>query len=379
MAAEMRIDMTKALAERFVLNARFEMALDPPLVLILFGPSGSGKTTLLRCLAGLDWPDRGTIAFADKIWFDRTTGVRVQPQQRRVGYMFQDYALFPTHSVAGNIAYGLRSLPPAERTQRVASVMALLNLQGMEDVKPQQLSGGQQQRVALARAVARHPSLLLLDEPLSALDLPTRMKLRGELRELLRRLAIPSIVVTHDWEEALALGDQMVVLKDGKVLQQGTPQHIFNLPKNVEVAKIVGMETVIPGRIAHAADGLVTVEAGGVKLLAVSQEPVGADAFACIRAEDVVLEPVGAAATSARNHIPAIVQNVISMGALVRVDLEAGFPLSAIVTRSALEDLHLVPGVKVTAAIKAGAVHLIPRQSSVTSVKSSSSKWSETS
>ena len=357
----MKVDMMKTLAGRFVLDARFEMTLDPPLVLILFGPSGSGKTTLLRCLAGLDWPDRGTIAFADQIWFDRTTGVRVQPQQRHVGYMFQDYALFPTHSVTGNIAYGLGALPAAERQRRVADVMALLSLQGLEDAKPQQLSGGQQQRVALARAVARHPSLLLLDEPLSALDVPTRMKVRGELRELLRRLAIPSIVVTHDWEEALALGDQMVVLKDGQVLQQGTPQHIFNLPKDVEVAKIVGMETVIPGRIAQAADGLVTVEAGGVKLLAVSQEPVGADVFVCIRAEDVILEPVGTGATSARNHVSASVQGVVSMGALVRVDLESGFPLSAVVTRSALEDLHLAPGVKVVAAIKAGAVHLIPR------------------
>jgi molybdate transport system ATP-binding protein len=277
--------------------------------------------------------------------------------------MFQDYALFPTHTVSGNIAYGLGSLSAVEQKRRVADVIALLGLQGMEEMKPPQLSGGQQQRVALARAVARHPSLLLLDEPLSALDLPTRTKLRGELRELLRRLAIPSVVVTHDWEEALALGDQMVVLNKGQVLQQGTPQEIFNLPKDVEVAKIVGMETVIAGRIAHSAEGLVTVEANGVKLLAVSQEAVGSDVFVCIRAEDVVLEPVGSGTTSARNHVPAIVQDIMSMGALVRVDLQSGFPLSAIVTRSALDDLHLTRGVKVVAAIKAGAVHLIPRPS----------------
>lgn len=363
MAPEMKVDVTKTLANRFLVDVRFDVAITSPLVLILFGPSGSGKTTLLRCLAGLEWPDQGRIIFENRVWFDGASGVRVQPQQRRVGYMFQDYALFPAHTVMGNIAYGLGSLSSVEQKRRATEIIALLGLQGMEEMKPPQLSGGQQQRVALARAVARQPSLLLLDEPLSALDLPTRTKLRAELRELLRRLAVPSVVVTHDWEEALALGDHMIVLKEGKVLQQGTPQQIFNLPKNVEVAKIVGMETVIPGRIAHAAEGLVTVEANGVKLLAVSQEAVDSDVFVCIRAEDVVLEPVGSGATSARNHVPAIVQDVMSMGALVRVDLELGFPLSAIVTRAALDDLHLTRGTKVVAAIKAGAVHLIPRQS----------------
>jgi len=361
----MIVEIEKALGARFHLSAHFRMTLNPAAVMILFGPSGSGKTTLLRCLAGLDKPDRGRIIFNGQTWFDRATKQYVEAQHREVGYTFQEYALFPTHTVAGNIGYGLGALSSAERKQRIDEVLHLLQLEDLEQMRPNRLSGGQQQRVALARAIARRPALLLLDEPLSALDAPTRVKVRGELRDLLRRLEIPSIVVTHDWEEALALGDEMVVLNDGNVLQQGTPQHIFNLPKDVEVAKIVGMETVIPGRIAQAIDGLVTVEAGGVKLLAVSQDAVGSNVFVCIRAEDVVLEPVGAGATSARNHIPAVVKDVISMGALVRVDLELGFPLSAVVTRSALEDLHLDSGVKVTAAIKAGAVHLIPRRSAV--------------
>ena len=363
MAAEMIVQIEKTLGARFRLSAHFRMTLNPAAVMILFGPSGSGKTTLLRCLAGLARPDRGSIVFNGQSWFDSEASKHVEPQNRQVGYTFQEYALFPTHTVAGNIGYGLSALSAQERARRIDEALDLLQLEDLAQMKPNRLSGGQQQRVALARAIARRPALLLLDEPLSALDVPTRVKLRGELRDLLRRLAIPSIVVTHDWEEALALGDEMVVLNDGNVLQQGTPQHIFNLPKDVEVAKIVGMETVIPGRIAQATDGLVMVEAGGVKLLAVSQDAVGADVFVCIRAEDVVLEPVGTGATSARNHVSATVQDVISMGALVRVDLQSGFPLSAIVTRSALEDLHLAPGIKVVAAIKAGAVHLIPRPS----------------
>ncbi len=363
MASDVTVDITKAFANRFSVRVRFDIPLTPPLVLILFGPSGSGKTTVLRCLAGLERPDRGTIRCGDDVWFDGAFRICVPPQRRQVGYMFQDYALFPTHTVSGNIAYGLQGLSGVEQQRRISEVIALLGLEGMETMKPTQLSGGQQQRVALARAIARQPALLLLDEPLSALDLPTRIRLRGELRDLLRRLAIPSVVVTHDWEEALALGDQMVVLKEGRVLQHGSPRQIFNLPKDVEVAKIVGMETVVPGRVAQCAEGLVTVEANGVKLLAVSQETQGADVFVCIRAEDVVLEPVGGGTTSARNHVPATVQDITSMGALVRVDLDSGFPLSAVVTRSALDDLHLARGVNVVAAIKAGAVHLIPRPS----------------
>lgn len=361
MAAEMIVEIEKTLGQRFVLAAKLRMPLDPAAVLILFGPSGSGKTTLLRCLAGLETADRGSIIFGEHTWFDATSKTFVRPQQRQVGYMFQEYALFPTHTVTGNIGYGLSALTVPERRRRVDEVVHLLQLEGMEGTKPSQLSGGQQQRVALARAIARQPSLLLLDEPLSALDVPTRVKLRTELRGLLQRLAIPSIVVTHDWEEALALGDEMIVLKDGKVLQQGTPQQVFNLPKDLEVAKIVGMETVVPGRIVNAVEGLVTVEAQGVNILAVGREPVGLKVFVCIRAEDIVLEPIGSGASSARNHVPATVRDVITIGALVRVDLDSNFPLSAIVTRSALQDLRLVPGAKVVAAIKAGAVHLIPR------------------
>ncbi|HEX3203581.1 MAG TPA: ABC transporter ATP-binding protein [Nitrospiraceae bacterium] len=361
MAEEMIVDIRKSFGSRFVLDVQFTLALSPPTVLILFGPSGSGKTSILRCLAGLDWPDFGLIKVGEDVWFDSNAARRFGPQRRELGYMFQDYALFPTHSVAGNIGFGLRSLPSAERHTRVNAAIALLQLHGLEDVKPSRLSGGQQQRVALARAIVRRPRLLLLDEPLSALDLPTRTQLRGELRGLLRHLAIPSIAVTHDWEEALALGDRMAVIKDGRVLQTGTPQEIFNLPKNLDVAKIVGMETVIPGRIAGTDEGLTIVEAGGAKVIALTPEAPGSDeVFVCIRAEDVVLEPIGSGTTSARNRLVGTILGVTSTGALVRVDVDCGFPLSALVTRAAVEDLHLAVGTRIVAAIKAGAVHIVP-------------------
>lgn len=362
MASEMIVNIAKSFPGRLTINASFRMTVDLPTVLILFGPSGSGKTTILRCLAGLEWPEQGTVRFRDDTWVETQSGIRLPPQRRRIGFMSQDYALFPTHSVEGNIDYGLSDLGISERRRRVAEIMTLLQLQGTERLKPNQLSGGQQQRVALARAVARRPQLLLLDEPLSALDAPTRSKLCGELRSLLKQLAIPSVVVTHDWAEALALGDQMAVINEGRVLQVGAPQEVFSRPLNAEVARIVGVETVAQGRVMESFGGLVTVDVAGTKLTALGAEETGPDVFVCIRAEDVVLETLGVGATSARNHLAGTVREVHPTGALVRVEIDCGFPLSATVTRSAVEDLHLSPGASVVAAIKAGAVHLIPRR-----------------
>lgn len=362
MAAEVIVDIAKAFPDRLTVRASFRMELEPPPVLVLFGPSGSGKTTILRCLAGLEWPEEGAIRFGGETWVDTASGIRCSPQQRRIGYMSQDYALFPTYSVADNIAYGLGDVPESERQQRIGEVVDLLQLQGTERLRPARLSGGQQQRVALARVLARRPRLLLLDEPLSALDLPTRSRLRGELRSLLKQLAIPTIVVTHDWEEALTLGDRMIVLHEGRVLQEGTPQQVFNRPGDAEVAKIVGMETVMPGRIVGAAQGLVTVEVEKQTLVAVGGEDVGPEVFACIRAEDILLEAAPAGATSARNQLAGTVRGVTPMGVLVRVEMDCGFPLWAMVTRSAVEDLRLSPGTSVVAAIKAGSVHLVPRR-----------------
>ncbi|MEW6248089.1 MAG: ABC transporter ATP-binding protein [Nitrospirota bacterium] len=362
MAAEMIVDIAKSFPGRLTIDARLTVALGQSTVLILFGPSGSGKTTILRCVAGLEWPERGLIRFVSQTWLDTANGIRVSPQDRRIGYMAQDYALFPTYSVAGNIAYGLGDLATSERDRRVAEVLAMLQLQGLERAKPAQLSGGQQQRVALARAIARRPQLLLLDEPLSALDVPTRSRLRSELRTLLRQLSLPSIVVTHDWAEALTLGDLMAVIGEGRVLQVGTPQEVFSRPQNAEVARVVGVETVVRGRVVGGSQGLTTVEVNGIKLMGLCAEDIGPDVFVCIRAEDVILEPVGTGATSARNHLQGVVSEIGSLGALAQLRLDCGFPLTATVTRSALEQLGLAPGVPIAAAIKAGAVHLIPRR-----------------
>jgi molybdate transport system ATP-binding protein len=361
MAAEVAIDISKTFPGRAPISAVLKYPLQQATALVLFGPSGSGKTTVLRCIAGLEWPERGSIRFISRTWLDTSAGVRVTPQHRQIGYMAQDYALFPTYTVAGNIAYGLGALSQAERKKRVDEMADLLQLRGLEAAKPGELSGGQQQRVALARAVAPRPQLLLLDEPLSALDVPTRVQLRGELRTLLKRLALPSIIVTHDWTETLTLGDVVAVMGEGRVLQVGSPQEVFCRPANAAVAQIVGVETVIEGHVVEEIDGLATVRVNGTLLKGLGSYEIGSPVFVCIRAEDVVLEQAGTGLTSARNHLHGKVSEILSQGVMVQVKIDCGFPLVATVTRGAQKDLHFEPGSPIVVAIKAGAVHLVPR------------------
>jgi molybdate transport system ATP-binding protein len=361
MAAEVAIEITKTFPARAPISAVLRYQLQQATALVLFGPSGSGKTTVLRSIAGLEWPERGSIRFISRTWLDTTAGIRVAPQDRQIGYMAQDYALFPTHTVAGNIAYGLSALTAAERSRRVDEMVELFQLCGLETSKPRELSGGQQQRVALARAVAPRPQLLLLDEPLSALDIPTRVQLRGELRALLKRLALPSIIVTHDWAEALSLGDLVAVMGEGQVIQVGSPQEVFCRPANAMVAQIVGVETVIEGHVIEEADGLATVRVNGTLLKGLGGYAIGSPVFVCVRAEDVVLEQGGTGLTSARNHLNGKVIEIIPHGVMVHVKIDCGFPLVAMVTRGAQQELRIELGSAVVAVIKAGAVHLVPR------------------
>ena len=220
--------------------ARAGWPLAPDRVTVLFGPSGAGKTTVLRALAGLDPPDAGAITFDGETWFDAARRVHVPPQARRVGLVFQEYALFPHLSVEGNVAFGLRGRPGAEARSRIDELAATFGLGDLLHRRPAELSGGQRQRVALARALAPRPRLLLLDEPLSALDAPTRAELRGELRALLEQTEVPAVVVTHDRAEALALGHRLAVLVDGTIRQIGPVEDVFASPADPEVARAIG-------------------------------------------------------------------------------------------------------------------------------------------
>jgi putative spermidine/putrescine transport system ATP-binding protein len=257
--------------------------------LVLLGPSGCGKTTMLRIIAGLELPDAG-----GRVLFDGNDMTAVPIEKRNVGMVFQSYALFPNMSVADNIGYGLkiRGMAKQERIARVAELVKLTNITGLENRHIDQLSGGQRQRVALARAVAIRPGILLLDEPLTALDAALRDRLRGELNRLLRALGITTIYVTHDQSEAMELGDRIVVMQKGAIAQIGTPREIYFQPKNRFVAEFIGAANIIEAPVEN-----------GHLVLPGGRQPIGGAAsfnaaIAMIRPETIRVMEVAAAPLS---------------------------------------------------------------------------------
>jgi molybdate transport system ATP-binding protein len=239
-------------------------------VAVLFGPSGAGKTLTLQCLAGLIHPDAGRIVVDDRVLFDAAAGVNLPPQQRRVGFVFQGYALFPHLTVAENVGFGLRDRPRAVRDTRVADVIARLDLGGLERRRPSELSGGQRQRVALGRALAIDPALLLLDEPLSALDAPLRRALRDELRSILSGWGTAAVVVTHDFTEAYRLADRIIVYESGRVIQAAPRAELLWQPASEAVARVMGLRNVLHGTVVKAMPDRIQIAWRGHTLEAVN-------------------------------------------------------------------------------------------------------------
>jgi iron(III) transport system ATP-binding protein len=303
--------------------------------LCLLGPSGCGKTTLLRAIAGLDTPSRGKIFQAGR------EITRLPPAQRDFGIVFQSYALFPNMSVADNIGYGLRgpAWPRERAAQRVAELLELVGLTAQAQRFPAQISGGQQQRVALARALATEPGLLLLDEPLSALDAIVRLHLRQELRAVQRRLGVTTVMVTHDQEEALSLADRVAVMDRGRVMQIGTPQEVYATPANPFVASFVGrsasFEAVVEG------DGLRLADGTHMSAVAAHRHPLGCPVRVFIRPEDVILGGEGA--------LLAELRGMEYLGSICRLELDAaGLHLQAEIAPRDLQGMALGERIPVT-------------------------------
>ena len=332
-----------------------------PSVTVLFGASGAGKTTLLRCIAGLEQLTAGKIVFSGDVWADAAKRTHVPTQKRPIGFLFQDYALFPHLSVRDNIGFGIRHLAPGKRSDHIRTTAANLKIEDLLARQPDELSGGQQQRVALARVLVREPQLLLLDEPLSALDGVARDHVRSELARLLRRLAIPAIIVTHDWVDALSLGDRLHVMSRGVVLQEGAPGEVFAKPRHAEVASAVGMENLIVGRVRERNADVVKLQVGTAELYAAEPHDDHSEYFVCIRGENVTLETGRAGQSSARNNLRGRVKEISPTGSLMKVIVDVGFEMVALVTHQAVTDMQLSAGVEVFAVFKASAVHLIPR------------------
>ncbi len=340
--------------KRFVSGVRIAAGWQQPSdgysITVLYGPSGCGKTTLLRCLAGLERPQGGRIVDQGDVWFDALEGQHWSPQRRRVGFLFQEYALFPHLTVAQNVAYGARH-SNARPTQAVEQLLQRFQLDGLRDRYPHQLSGGQQQRTALARVLAIGPRLLLLDEPLSALDAMLREGMRVELRQVLEELAIPVILVTHDPREAIALGDRIAVMIEGEIRQIGETEQVFDHPQDLDVARVVGMETIVAGQIIANTDGKAIVQIGACQIHTQSTCPPSSKVHVGIKADHVGLVPFSHHVLEHQNHFAGTVQWICREGSSVRIGLDCGFPLTAMASRSTVDRLEVQVGMQLVSIL----------------------------
>lgn len=281
----LKINFVKSL-DQFELDISFECNG----VLALVGPSGCGKSLTLRCIAGLTKPDQGTIEIAKQVYFDSAQGINLPPQQRNIGFLFQNYALFPHLTVQQNIAYGISNWPKENQNQKIRELVQLVRLEGLEGRYPSQLSGGQQQRVALARALAREPKLLLLDEPFSALDGSTRGKLQRELRTLLNELKIPTVLVTHDLEEAYSFGDQIAAFESGRILQFGDKEEVLRRPSTRKTARLLGTKNFFDGVVVKSdKQGLEMAVGAFILKTPPAHLSIGQKITALIRPSDLLL------------------------------------------------------------------------------------------
>ncbi len=325
-------------------------------VLAVVGPNGAGKSTLIAVLGLLEEPARGEVSFDGEPVSGPFLAYR-----RRMAVVFQEPLLLDA-TVESNVATGLllRGVPRDERRDRVRVWMERFGIAGLAGRSARTLSGGEAQRTSLARALVLEPEVLLLDEPFAALDEPTRQALIDDLAQALGDGGAATVFVTHDRNEALRLGDRLVVLMEGRIRQEGTPQEIFAAPADEEVAAFVGIETIAPGRVQQVTDGLAAVRVGEQLIEAGGDVEAGDGVLVCVRPEDVTIGPPGdGRPTSARNRLPATVTRITLVGPWARVELDAGFPLVALITKQSREELSLVEGSAAVATLKATAVHLI--------------------
>ncbi len=341
--ASLHIDLSHRLRD-----LRLELTLEVAAETVaLVGPSGAGKTSVLRAVAGLLRPESGRVVVDGDTWLDTAAGVELAPEGRSVGLVFQEYALFPHLSVRANVAFGARTVGVVDE------VMARLGISGLAEERPGRLSGGERQRVALARAIAREPRVLLLDEPLSALDAHTRDGVRGELRDLLASLRLPTVLVTHDFEDAAALADRVGVLVDGKLLQVGTASELVASPTDPFVARFTGA-TLLHGVAEPGTGGLtrVVLDVGGTAWTT----DAGSGRVAIAIHPWEVSVSLAAPDDSTLNHISAPIDSLVMIGNRVRVRVG---PLAGEITGESAERLSLQVGDVVVASFKATAARLI--------------------
>jgi molybdate transport system ATP-binding protein len=339
------------------LDIAFEVAAGE--CLALAGPSGAGKTSVLRTVAGLLRPQEGRVASGDEVWLDTRTGVDLPPERRRCGYLFQEYALFGHLTAWRNVAYALHEVPRGQREAHARGLLVRFGLGAVADHRPATLSGGERQRVALARALARRPHALLLDEPLSALDVRTRAAAAREIGAVIREAGVPVLLVTHDFTDAALLGDRVAVMDGGRVLQEGTPSALAAAPASAFVADFSGA-VVLTGRARREPGGEIVVALdGGGEVTALSGED-GHVAVSVYPWEIALARPGEAPRDSARNHLDVEIVSVTTVGTRVRVGLAAPQPLAAEISEASARELGLAPGGRAVASFKAAATRVVP-------------------
>jgi molybdate transport system ATP-binding protein len=351
----------------------FQLKVDlglPAGITILFGPSGAGKTTLLDCVAGLKTPNVGRIVVENRVLFDSARETNVSAEARRVGYVFQDLALFPHLTAAQNIQYGLHHLSIAERKTRTNAILQSFRIAHLHDRRPAEISGGERQRVALARALVTDPCVLLLDEPLSALDAPTKASIVDDLRAWHEAHRIPILYVTHNREEVFALGERVVVLEQGRITAQGTPHQVMTAPRQETIAQLAGFENIFDAKVVAAHDdrGTMTcrIETSDVELeTPLVRANVGSKLKIGIRAGDILLATIKPAGLSARNVIrgklKSLAQRDMIVVAKVRceTELNCGVDIMVHLTLAARDNLHLESEREVWIIIKTYSCHLM--------------------
>ncbi len=356
-----------AIKKRFGPDGKIRFALEADFtagegITVLFGPSGSGKTSTLRAIAGMVMPDEGKISLGNRVYFDSAARVNLPMQRRRVGFVFQDYLLFPHLTALENVRYGIQGESERARRARALEILQLVGVDHGAERRPRELSGGEQQRVALARAIGSDPAILLLDEPLSAVDVATRSRLLDEIVELQRKTRIPFLYVTHSPADAVRIGDSLLVLSEGRIVQQGKPLEVFNAPLNVPAAQVVGTENILLGAIAEhqAEQGISLVDLGRCRIvIPLADLPLGTRVTLGIRADDIIVSREPVTRTSARNLLAGKVKHLLRDQERVELIADCGVDLKVRITPQATQALELAPGVPIFLLIKANACRLL--------------------
>jgi molybdate transport system ATP-binding protein len=361
--SRLTVAITRSHPGGFSLALKFEAGAG---FMMILGPSGSGKSTLLNCLAGLLRPDSGRIAIGGAVLFDSSAASDVPVASRRVGYVFQNLALFPHLTVEQNVQYGIAKLAASEREQRTMTLLESFRVGHLRNRRPGEVSGGERQRIALARALVTDPVLLLLDEPLSALDTPVKSKILDDLRQWNSQHRIPILYVTHAPEEAFALGERVMVLEAGRIIAEGMPQQVLKSPRRETVAQIVGFENVFDAVVTAVmeAQGTMTcrLDANHLELeVPLTNAPLGAPVRVAIRAGDIMLATERPHALSARNTFPGRIIELRRAGATVIAMVDAGVTFEVHLTPHAVEELKLASGVATWLVLKTYSCSLVER------------------